>query len=415
MNRNSAQPSATWVDLTWDRPARGPLVRGVDVPGLRSELCGWCSNGGPTARHPHRTHPFTQEFRVSQDQKAASAIRLIGSFALWSSPDIEPHGTVGASITVHAEKSAPLSVSLASGVHYRDAFDLAPWERSPGDGVLVHTLGKGEFEDRPLRVDSFEIDLGGTRQVEKVVFRDSGSSAAFVVFEAQALSNPASGCPFHSSSEGVSLAALGSSIRLRNVGALWRAISQLTAGLQKASDLDEARSESLLFVAVVAASALEIGGGRELHRVQLETARRLDRAQDLDEVVEITERTVHNILDPLMGQPFRPTDRQIRAALGFVDQNFGKDLSDDEVAHRVGLSTSHFRYLFRQATGRPFQQYLLARRLEQARRLLIETDIPVQDIGAELGFSSLASFSRAFARHYGTPPSALRDERRGQR
>lgn len=415
MNRNSAQPSAEWIDLTWDRPARGPFLTGIDSLVVGSGVRGWCSNGGPTARHPHRTNPFTQEFGGPPDRKAASAIRLIGSFALWSSPDIEPHGTVGASIVVYTQKAPPLSISLASGIHYRDAFDLAPWERNPGDGVLVHTIGNGEFEDRPLRIDSFEIDLGGTLQVDKVVFRDTGTSATFVVFEAQALSSQASGCPFHSSSEGVSLAALGSSIRLRNVGALWRAISQLTAGLQRASDLDEARSESLIFLAVVAASALEIGGGKELHRVQLETARRLDRANDLDEVAEITERTVHDILDPLMGQPFRPTDRQIRAALGFVDQNFGKDLTDDEVAGRVGLSTSHFRYLFRQATGRPFQQYLLARRLEQARRLLIETDIPVQDIGAELGFSSLATFSRAFARHYGTPPSALRDERRGIR
>ena len=66
-------------------------------------------------------------------------------------------------------------------------------------------------------------------------------------------------------------------------------------------------------------------------------------------------------------------------ALTLVDRNFAKDLTDAAVAQQLGLSTSHFRFLFKQATGQPFHKYLVSLRLEKARRMLVEQGLPVGD------------------------------------
>ncbi|WP_234945167.1 helix-turn-helix transcriptional regulator [Anaeromyxobacter sp. Fw109-5] len=56
--------------------------------------------------------------------------------------------------------------------------------------------------------------------------------------------------------------------------------------------------------------------------------------------------------------------------------------------------------------------FVLGRRLEVARALLLDSDKPIKAIAADVGYSHVAHFSVAFKRRYGVPPSALRPRRR---
>ena len=78
------------------------------------------------------------------------------------------------------------------------------------------------------------------------------------------------------------------------------------------------------------------------------------------------------------------------------------------MAQQLGLSTSHFRYLFKQATGQPFHKYLVSLRLEKARRMLVEQGLPVSTVAKAVGFSALSHFSRAFAQRFSVSPTSLR-------
>jgi AraC-like DNA-binding protein len=86
----------------------------------------------------------------------------------------------------------------------------------------------------------------------------------------------------------------------------------------------------------------------------------------------------------------------------------GRAWEIDSVARSLGLSAGRFTQAFRKLHGVPPKAYLSNRRMERARRLLAESDAPVGEIAAELGYADLFFFSRHFKRHVGVSPLAWR-------
>ncbi|RYG22738.1 AraC family transcriptional regulator, partial [bacterium] len=187
-----------------------------------------------------------------------------------------------------------------------------------------------------------------------------------------------------------------------------RALDQLAVSLKAASDLDEARGQALTFLSMVTAAMLESGGDRSLHRETLEAARELDTLQSSLDVAEAVRRRSEIVAAPRFGEFGGPSAHLVDRALNLVDRNFAKDLTDASVAQQLGLSTSHFRFLFKQATGQPFHKYLVSLRLEKARRMLVEQGLPVGTVAKAVGFSALSHFSRAFAQRFSVSPTSLR-------
>jgi AraC-like DNA-binding protein len=72
------------------------------------------------------------------------------------------------------------------------------------------------------------------------------------------------------------------------------------------------------------------------------------------------------------------------------------------------MAESHFYALFRQQTGLSPHQYLLIKRLEQAKQLLIEPHFCIQQIAQLCGFASQSSFTTAFNRHFSLTPARFR-------
>lgn len=83
-------------------------------------------------------------------------------------------------------------------------------------------------------------------------------------------------------------------------------------------------------------------------------------------------------------------------------------------AGMAGLSVFHFSRVFKQATGMAPSRYVARLRLEEARRLLCETERSVIDIGLALGYQSPSHFSQVFRQGTGVTPSAYRS-RHGSR
>jgi transcriptional regulator GlxA family with amidase domain len=82
------------------------------------------------------------------------------------------------------------------------------------------------------------------------------------------------------------------------------------------------------------------------------------------------------------------------------------------LARVSGVSQAHFARSFRDAFGLPPHRYLLTRRLERAKALLRDTDLPILDIALETGWNSLGTFGRTFRDVTGESPSALRARER---
>jgi transcriptional regulator GlxA family with amidase domain len=78
------------------------------------------------------------------------------------------------------------------------------------------------------------------------------------------------------------------------------------------------------------------------------------------------------------------------------------------LARVSGVSEAHFARSFRDAFGVPPHRYLLTRRIERAKALLRDTDLPIIEIAFQTGWNSLGAFGRTFRDITGDSPSALR-------
>ena len=107
----------------------------------------------------------------------------------------------------------------------------------------------------------------------------------------------------------------------------------------------------------------------------------------------------------------RPELQRMQPALAWAETNLGEARNLRAVAGRARLSESHFRSLFRQQRGQPAGAWLRERRMDEARRLLASTGLTLKEIAAQLGYSDVVSFNRAFGQHHGTPPGKFRRTR----
>ena len=95
-------------------------------------------------------------------------------------------------------------------------------------------------------------------------------------------------------------------------------------------------------------------------------------------------------------------------AVELMEANLGEPLSQDELAHFIGLSRRQLERLFRKHLGRAPAQYYLELRLERARHLLYQSDLPIVDLSLACGFVSASHFSKCYREMYGKSP---REER----
>lgn len=88
------------------------------------------------------------------------------------------------------------------------------------------------------------------------------------------------------------------------------------------------------------------------------------------------------------------------------------ELSLDSLCRQACLSQSHLRRLFHQETGQAPAQYLLELRMDQARAMLVQGNLPISSIAQACGYSSLYYFSRDFKKRNGISPSLFRKQLR---
>ena len=97
-------------------------------------------------------------------------------------------------------------------------------------------------------------------------------------------------------------------------------------------------------------------------------------------------------------------------ALDFIRSNAIKGISASDVFRHVGFSRTLVERVFNENISSPVQKKIVEARIDEAKRLLSTTSIPVKEIATLSGFSSLYYLSRAFASATGLPPTAWREQ-----
>ncbi|MDE6625396.1 MAG: AraC family transcriptional regulator [Lachnospiraceae bacterium] len=102
-------------------------------------------------------------------------------------------------------------------------------------------------------------------------------------------------------------------------------------------------------------------------------------------------------------------DYYVRESLAYIEQNFQNDISVEDIAKVCGLNRSYFSKVFKEATGKSPQQFLLTYRMIKATELLKLTKLSIGDIGNAVGYANQLHFSRAFKNEYGISPREWRN------
>jgi AraC family transcriptional regulator len=99
---------------------------------------------------------------------------------------------------------------------------------------------------------------------------------------------------------------------------------------------------------------------------------------------------------------------QLTRVKSFVEENLSASIGVDDLAAVAGLSPFHFARQFRKATGVTPLRFVMSRRVERAKDLLLEDDLTLADVGLAVGFADQSHFTSVFKRFTGLPPRRWR-------
>lgn len=101
--------------------------------------------------------------------------------------------------------------------------------------------------------------------------------------------------------------------------------------------------------------------------------------------------------EPLLAQVF-----------GFIEEHYRDRISLRDAAGAVGLTPGHLTTVVRRKTGRTVGEWIAERRMAEARRLLVQTDLTVAEVGRRTGYRDPGYFVKSFRRAHGTTPLGWR-------
>jgi AraC-like DNA-binding protein len=100
---------------------------------------------------------------------------------------------------------------------------------------------------------------------------------------------------------------------------------------------------------------------------------------------------------------------QLREIFRFIEANYQQPISLNELAQAFGYSPSYLTSLVRRLTGQTVYQWIIQRRMFQARHLLLETDLTVHAVAEAVGYVDTGHFVKHFRQLHKLPPRTWRD------
>ena len=100
--------------------------------------------------------------------------------------------------------------------------------------------------------------------------------------------------------------------------------------------------------------------------------------------------------------------RAVERVITTARERLCEPISLQDMSRVAYISTFHFNRVFHQITGLPPAKFIAAMRLDQAKRLLLNTHLSITDISFEVGYNSLSTFTRRFTQRVGLGPREFR-------
>ena len=96
----------------------------------------------------------------------------------------------------------------------------------------------------------------------------------------------------------------------------------------------------------------------------------------------------------------------------YIDEHYGKDIQLSEIAAKYYRDVTYVSKLFKEYTGMNYNDYLMNKRVEEAKKLLLNTDMSVEDIANEVGYCNIIYFRKVFKSKTNMSPGQYRKDKR---
>ncbi len=100
----------------------------------------------------------------------------------------------------------------------------------------------------------------------------------------------------------------------------------------------------------------------------------------------------------------------VAKAQKYIQENYQRDISLDEVSREVNVSPYYFSRLFKEEVGENFIEYLTTLRISKAKEYLLDPSLPVREAGSLAGYADPNYFSRIFKKQTGMTPREFREK-----
>ena len=122
----------------------------------------------------------------------------------------------------------------------------------------------------------------------------------------------------------------------------------------------------------------------------------------------IVMQLVAHVVSDEREEPGNRQEQLSKEIINFISQHLIEEIDFKKLAEEHHLSYNRFRSIFKNETGASLQQYLIHERLENAKQLIIYTNLSLKEISEKTGFDSSFYFSKVFKNKMGYPPRNIR-------
>ncbi len=105
-----------------------------------------------------------------------------------------------------------------------------------------------------------------------------------------------------------------------------------------------------------------------------------------------------------------PSYKYIYAVKKYISFNFSKPIKISDIAKQLNINRSHLYRIFKESTGKSIEEYLVSIRINEARRLLDDTDFSTSAISDLVGYAHCSTFFKMFKSHTGLTPLEYRNK-----
>lgn len=116
----------------------------------------------------------------------------------------------------------------------------------------------------------------------------------------------------------------------------------------------------------------------------------------------------NHVKDNQITSSYSKNDRKMKEVIAYIEQNYEKAITVEQLAEISGFSTCYFMNIFKKYTGLSCITFINQFRLDQAARKLLYTTDSILSIAMDSGFNNISFFNRTFKKYFGKTPREYR-------